>query len=136
MCFCAILDPSGEFGERCRSRVTSVAEDDGGVVATVTDGSSFRDNRRVNVAIYSTNNASIILLTYRLIDSLHAKVFYQCLSRASSLTARLKHQRQYSHCFNCHRAYKTVIKRLEKSRTRCLSRYDIFSCSSGDLMLG
>lgn len=37
----AIFDPRGQFGERRRSSVTSVTQDHGGIVATVTDSSSF-----------------------------------------------------------------------------------------------
>lgn len=41
MCAGAIFDPRGKFGERRRSSVPSVAQDHGGIVATVTDSSSF-----------------------------------------------------------------------------------------------
>lgn len=60
-----IPDPRGEFRQRGRPSVAPVTEDDGGIVASVSDGSS-----------------------YRLVDGLHAEVFYQGLSRTFALTVR------------------------------------------------
>lgn len=109
MCAGAIFDPGGEFGERRRSSVTSVTQDHGGIVATVTDSSSF-GQMKLNICelfclppsewIIAVNGFFLFFLihicheycviTYRLIDSLHAEVFYQCLARAPSSTVRLQ----------------------------------------------
>lgn len=103
----AIFDPRGQFGERRRSSVTSVTQDHGGIVATVTDSSSFGQMKSnicelfclppsewiiaVNVFFFFIHIFhEYCLITYRLIDSLHAEVFYQCLARAPSSTVRLQ----------------------------------------------
>lgn len=45
VCAGAVLDPGGKFGERSRSRVTTITQHHGGIVATVTNSSSFGQKR-------------------------------------------------------------------------------------------
>lgn len=50
VCVGAILDPRGKFRERSGPSVAPVAKDNGGIVASVSDGSAFGENKHVNAS--------------------------------------------------------------------------------------